>query len=101
MNSKSSLAAYPLTNEERFANFHANNLHIYDLFKLYALEALRYGKTRLSIALITERIRWEEAVVSGREFKLNNNHSAFYARLFHAHHPHLGEVFKLRTRRSN
>ena len=86
-----------MTHEEKFLVFHHANPHIYDLFKLYALEALRSGKTSLSISLITERIRWEVEVSNGGRFKLNNNHRAYYARLFHEHHPHLGEIFETRA----
>ncbi len=39
-----------------------DNPHVYELFKRFALRAIRRGKRRLSVALITERIRWEVQV---------------------------------------
>lgn len=87
------------TLQQAFERFDADNPHVYELFKRFALRAIRRGKRRLSVALITERIRWEVQVeTKGVRFKLNNNHTAFYARKFHADFPEYGDVFATRRR---
>lgn len=85
---------------ESFENFDNQNPQMWELFKRFALQAISTGKRSLSIALITERIRWEVDVESvGDRFKLNNNHKAFYARKFHEEFPDYGEVFATREQR--
>lgn len=90
------------TLSRRFELFDAENPHIWELFKRFAVQALKSGKDVLSIALITERIRWEVEVagVTGERFKLNNNHKAFYARKFHDAFPQYGTPFVTRKQRS-
>lgn len=67
--------------KETFDEFDRDNPHVYDLFVKYALEAKARGRTRFSISMITERIRWYTAIeTSDPDFKINNNHRAFYAR---------------------
>jgi len=47
------------TIERRFAEFHMRNPHVFDLFRRYALMALRKGYVRYSAKAIFERVRWE------------------------------------------
>lgn len=81
-----------------FEKFHAENPHVYRHFKRFALLALARGRKALSVSLIVERIRWEIEIetASNDGFKINNNHSAYYARQFHKDFPELGKVFKTR-----
>jgi hypothetical protein len=84
--------------EREFNEFHADNPHVYALVIEFAMKAIAAGRTSLSIALIFERIRWHLYVdtKSDDEFKLNNNHRAFYARLFMQDHPQHRGFFELR-----
>jgi hypothetical protein len=82
--------------EARFWDFHREHPSIYALFDRFTREALR-RRDRLGISLITERIRWETAVVSsGDEFKINNNFRAYYARLWMRNNPQFGRAFETR-----
>lgn len=85
-----------------FARFHTENPYVYDLFKRFAFEAIKAGRTRLAARLIGERIRWECSVVvsSADEFKLNNNHLPYYARLFAEDHPEYSSFFEFREHRN-
>ena len=68
--------------EAQFATFHSANPHVYDLYVKFARQAKARGYKKFSIAVITERIRWEVALTTtDAEFKINNNHKAYYARL--------------------
>ncbi len=54
---------------------------------------------KLSIQLLIEGIRWKYTWDSGEEFKLNNNYSAFYARLLMLQYPVLKGMFNTRTQK--
>ncbi len=66
----------------RFTLYHANNAHIYELFKRFAYEVLASGRKRFSVNAIFERLRWHQTFeVKGDSFKLNNSYRSCYARL--------------------
>lgn len=70
---------------DRFAAwvaFHRANPAVFDLFLDFARKARARGMEHLGARLIGERIRWFVAVeTTDHEFKLNNNHLPYYARL--------------------
>lgn len=76
------LRPYSVENKAKFVAFHRNNPHILALYLRYARELYAAGHKRLSIALITERIRWDSLVTTVSErYKIANAHRAYYARL--------------------
>ena len=82
---------------EKFEQFDHDNPHVWNLFKQFTFEAIRKGHRYFSIALVTERIRWEITVnTTDPEFKLNNNYKAFYARKFHRDYPMYDGLFRTR-----
>lgn len=76
-------AKTPQEHANAFIEFHNRNRHILRLYVRFARELQHAGHKRASIALITERIRWEHAVEVNYtdEFKINNNFRAHYARI--------------------
>lgn len=56
---------------------------MFELFKLYASQALKAGRKHYSAYTIIERIRWHETVdtASDDQFKISNNHIPYYSRL--------------------
>lgn len=83
--------------ESRFLEFHLRNPQVYTLFDRFAKEAIRAGRTTLSAGLIFERIRWETQVLTtDPDYKLNNNHRAYYARLWTNNHPKTTVRFRTR-----
>lgn len=82
---------------EQFERFDSENPSVWTLFKRFALEAIAAGKKHLSVSLIVERIRWEAIVTTSEtDYKVNNNHRAFYARKFHREFPEHGGFFRTR-----
>lgn len=73
---------YCLTDIGRAAKkFDRENPHVYVMFSGFARQALGAGRERFGIAAIWERMRWEMAFTTdGDEFKISNNHRAYYAR---------------------
>lgn len=69
------------------AKFHAHlraHPEVYRAFERFAREALNAGRRRVGAKAVWERMRWEMSVgdLSGRDFKLDNNLTAYYARHF-------------------
>jgi hypothetical protein len=83
--------------ERAFQEFDEENPRVYELLCRFADEAISVGRTRLGISLLFERIRWEVYIItSDDEFKLNNNHRAYYARRWLSEHPQYPEFFATR-----
>lgn len=80
----------------RFVAWHRANPRVYELIERFVGELVRSGRKRVGIALIWERLRWEIALETGTEPKLNNSHRSFAARLYLIHHPEHAGVFATR-----
>jgi hypothetical protein len=89
--------AFDAITAQRFADFHAANPQVYATLLRFALEAKRAGRTRMSINLLAERLRWHSTVeVNGDEFRVNNNLRPYFARLLMEQEPELSGFFETR-----
>lgn len=82
--------------------FHALNPQVYDLFRRFAVDALRMERRqRFGARMIWERLRWYTQVeTNGCDFKLNNIFTPYYARLLMLERPDdFGGFFELRDSR--
>lgn len=84
--------------EMKFWHFHLANLAVWEAFKRFAFEAIEAGMKRYSARAIIHRIRWfvEIEIKSADDFKINNNYSPHYARLFMKDFPQHGKFFETR-----
>jgi hypothetical protein len=88
--------------EGAFWEFHHTNPAVYDTLRQLALQwrDRRGYDAPLGIKMLFERARWELSMtLTGDTPKLNNNHTAFYARLLMARNPTLAGMFHLRQQR--
>jgi len=88
--------------EEKFLEFHAKHPEVYSALSKFAHQWRdRKGPdARLGIKMVIERVRWELALGAKDESpRINNNHSAFYARLLMAQEPALEGMFFLKKQR--
>ncbi len=84
---------------EAFIGFHTRNPSVWELFKKFTWQAIGAGRDRYSADAICHRIRWHTDIEThGEEIKINNNYTAYYARLFHAAHPEHAGFFQNRLR---
>ena len=87
--------------EERYPSavaYHQKNPQVYDLIKKYTFEVISAGYTRYSMYTVINRVRWHAMIETiGDQFKVNNNHSPFYARLFMEEFPEYGRFFETRA----
>jgi hypothetical protein len=80
-----------------FFAFHKANPHVYALFVRFALQAAA-RRNNFSARCVFHRIRWATQVEStGDDFKINNNWSPFYVRLFEIDHPEQKGFFRKRA----
>lgn len=85
------------TIHERFISFHALNPWVLFALEKLAADYLASGRTRLSIGMLTEVLRWHYGRATiGDEFKLNNNFRSRYVRLMIGRHPEWASAFTLR-----
>jgi len=81
--------------------WHKQNPHVYELFKRFTYDVIRRGHHHYSSKAIFERIRWHtEIETDGEEFKMSNNYTPYYARLFMHDHPQHAEFFRTKSLRS-
>jgi hypothetical protein len=86
------------TLRERFERFHKDNPHVYALLRRFALEAKRRGRGQFSMDAIYHRARWFTRVeTSERDWKLNNDHTAYYSRMLMEREPELDGFFETRA----
>ncbi len=95
----------PLTLEQRFNDFHAANPRVFARMLELARARLDRGEKFISVKALWEELRasFAKRNVSYNyepEYKLNNNHTAFYARLLVETEPRLAGVIETRKRKS-
>ncbi|RKZ99058.1 MAG: hypothetical protein DRQ46_00080 [Gammaproteobacteria bacterium] len=80
-----------------FIEFHNANKAVYSIFKKIAQEMFDKGFERFSMISVTERFRWEYVEqTTDKNFKINDKHGSFYARLLACDMPELRSWFKFK-----
>ena len=75
---------------EKFRVFHQENPGVFELFTKFARQAkYKGGRTYYGAHMIGERIRWYTSIetTSDDEFKVNDHHWPYYARLLMGVYP--------------
>jgi len=87
---------------DQFVAFHRAHPEVFDLFVRFTFELISTSRTHGAAKTIIERLRWETSVVlqRGDDFKINNNHAPFYARLFLHRYPQHAGFFRTREQTS-
>jgi len=84
----------------RFFKFHDENPHVYKEFERRALLLINKGRRHFGAKAIFEAMRFDwAATTTDEEFKLNNNYTAYYARMFEDKHPDYVGFFEMRTQK--
>lgn len=83
---------------DAFEEFHCANPLVYDVFVAQAREWQASGRAKCGVKMLFERVRWELAIRTvGDDYKINNNHAPFYARLIMAREDDLAGLFNVRS----
>lgn len=83
----------------KFCEYHNQNPHVYKEFEKITLHTIAKGFKNYSAKGIFEVIRWQTGVTSNDIFKVNNNYTPFYARMFEDSHPEHKDFFRKRESR--
>lgn len=80
--------------------FIEKNPRFWQMFEKFAFQMIQSGRRRCSSKLIFERIRWETHLTKSDDecFKINNNYSSIFARLFVEKYPAYSDFFSMRSR---
>jgi hypothetical protein len=84
---------------EDFVTYHAKNPKVWELFRDFALLAIEKGRKKLGAKMVMERIRWYTTVEARDKcagFKINNNYTSYYVRMFEEAYPQHKDVFEKR-----
>jgi len=86
--------------EEEFWAFHVRNRHVYRMLVELTRQWIWKTGRNIGMKAVFERARWEIGLqTEGDVFNLNNNYTAFYARLIMKKEPDLCGVFQLRNQK--
>lgn len=86
-------------NYSKFLVFHTQYPVVYRLFEQFSLELIGRGHKKLGSKMIIERIRWEISLNGAKDgdgFKINNNYTCYYSRLFIRNNPQYRDYFEFR-----
>ena len=69
---------------EQCQRFHEENHRVWELFVKFSLQKMAEGFEHYGAKAVMERVRWETEAArpGGGEYKMNNNHTRFYAERF-------------------
>lgn len=87
--------------ESAFQIYHRENPQIYEEFKRFSLQIANRNRKKFGAQAVIERMRWESFVVGNDDFKVNNNYSAYYSRLFMKDFPEFEGFFRTRTAKAD
>ena len=82
-----------------FSQYHREHPEIWKEFKKITLQVIREGFKHYSSKSIFEAIRWRKrGEIKSDGFKVNNNYTADYARMFAKEFPQYKDFFRTRQR---
>lgn len=92
------LQGVPVATAEKFVLFHRENPQIWREFYYATVALLSKGVRHYGAKAIFEHLRYESTVSQGEgAWKLNNDWTALYARLWKIKHPAHGNFFETRS----
>jgi hypothetical protein len=86
----------PSGTARQFLDWHEQNPDVWREFEILALELIDSGRKRYGAKAILEVVRFNKTVKTKSEFSVNNNYSAYYARIFAIKYPQHSDFFEQR-----
>jgi hypothetical protein len=87
-----------------FKRYHDANPHVYQRLETAALRWADSNAKRVGVKRLAENLRYSTVGIKEpphAPFKINNNHTALFARLLIHRHPRLAGVIELRVRKED
>lgn len=79
--------------KKSFKEYHGENPQIYAEFKKIAIGLIKRNNKHIGARNVIEVIRYHTLISGNDQFKVNNNYSADYARLFEKDFPEYEGIF--------
>lgn len=89
------------TLEQAFQEYNQAHPEVYKAFEQMALALINKGVKHYGSKAIIEAIRFTTSVSEGKEFKINNNITPLFARVFENNHPQHKGFFEKRASKLN
>jgi hypothetical protein len=86
-----------LSIKQKWWMYHKENPDVYKLFKRFTFDAIARGHDNYSSKAVFERIIWHTEIETSGEFKMSNNYTPYYARLFMWEFPEHQGFFRTQT----
>lgn len=86
-----------MSNAAKFEEYHEANPRVFERMATEAMDWKRAGHGKLGVGMLVAHIRWIGAVEKWGDFKINENHGAYYARLMQIEYPELVGMFEMRA----
>lgn len=86
----------PERTADKFIDWHLKHPDIWKAFEKMALKLINKGRNRYGAKTIIETIRYHSDVKGGTPFKISNNYTAYYARIFTLKYPQHENFFQLK-----
>ena len=80
----------------KFEKYHRENPEIWEAFKELTFQLIKAGRKHYSADGILHAIRFNTALRGGLDYKINNNFSSYYSRLFTGNFPEHKDFFEQR-----
>jgi hypothetical protein len=80
-----------------FEDYDRDNPEIWEKFETVALDLIARKVKHYGAKAIYEVIRYQTAIRGGKDFKINNNYTAGYARKFTSKYPKWSKFFEMRS----
>jgi len=90
----------PDPKQAKFERYHAENPDIWNQFKEATFALIKVGRQHFSADAILHSIRFNTAIRGGKDFKINNNYSSMYSRMFTSNFPEHRDFFEQRILKS-
>jgi hypothetical protein len=89
------------TVNQAFQQYNEAHPEVYKTFEQMALALINKGVKHYGSKAIIEAIRYHTSVTEGKEFKINNNITPLFARVFEDKHPQHKGFFEKRASKLN
>ena len=86
----------PVETVKQFFAWHNANPDVWKAFEVKTLDLIRSGREHYGAKAIMEVVRFETIVQGGEDFKINNDYTAYYARIFALKYPQHEVFFEFR-----
>lgn len=81
---------------EKFLDWHKANPEVWKAFESVAMDVINTGSKKWGAKAVVEVARWKLRIERRQDYAVNNNFTAYYARIFALKYPQHADFFEFR-----